>query len=75
MEVIDSEGNKEELTTDEELNEKLMKNCLPIVKRKNLLQDSYCLYDQHNFVNMPFITKLNKLLPIYGSLTYFDGKK
>ena len=39
---------KEDLTTDGEL--EIKKNNFPIVERRNLLQDSYFLYDQSNFV-------------------------
>ena len=52
---------KEDLTTDEKL--EIMKNYFPRIERKNLLQDSYSLYDQ------------SKFLSIYGSLIDFDGKK
>lgn len=39
---------REDLTTDGEL--EIKKNNFPIVERRNLLQDSYFLYDQSNFV-------------------------
>ena len=73
---IDSETvniTTEDLTTDEEL--EIKKNYFPIVERKNLLQDSYFLYDQSSFVKKSFIMELNKFLSIHGSLTYFDEKK
>ena len=44
---------KEDLTTDEEL--EIRNNYFPILERKNLLQDSYFLYDQRNFVKKSFI--------------------
>ena len=63
---------KEVLATDEELE---IKKNFPIVKRENLLQDIYLLYNQSNFVEKSFITELNIFLSIYGSLTCFDKKK
>ena len=62
---------KDVLATDEELE---IKKNFPIVKRENLLQDIYLLYNQINFVEKSFITELNIFLSIYGSLTCFDKK-
>ena len=44
---------KEDLTIDEEL--EIRNNYFPIPERKNLLQDSYFLYDQRNFAKKSFI--------------------
>ena len=62
---------KNVLATDEELE---IKKNFPIVKRENLLQDIYLLYNQINFVEKSYITELNIFLSIYGSLTCFDKK-
>ena len=62
---------KDVLATDEEFE---IKKNFPIVKRENLLQDIYLLYNQINFVEKSFTTELNIFLSIYGSLTCFDKK-
>ena len=51
--------SKENLITDEEI--AIRKNHFPMVEKKNLLLNSYFLYDRSNFVKTSFITELHKL--------------
>lgn len=72
---IDIEKNVEdELLTHEEI--KIKKGFfLKRQNRKQLLRDSYFLYDVSSIVKESFITELNKFLVIFGSMTYFKEKK
>ena len=36
------------------------------------LNESYFLYDKSNLIKQTFVTKINKLLSIYGCISYFD---
>ena len=55
---------KENLITDEEI--AISKNHFPMLERKNILLDSYFLYDRGNFVKTSFISELHKFISIYG---------
>ena len=46
-----------------------------MLERKNILLDSYFLYDRGNFVKTSFISELHKFISIYGQLSYFAKKK
>ena len=56
--------SKENLITDEEI--AIRKNHFPMVEKKNLLLNSYFLYDRSNFVKTSFITELHKFISVYG---------
>ena len=49
---------KENLITDEEI--AISKNHFPMFEGKNILLDSYFLYDRGNFVKTSFISELHK---------------
>ena len=38
------------------------------------MNESYFLYDKSNMIEQTFITNLNKLISVYGSISYFDKK-
>ena len=46
-----------------------------MLKRLNLLQDTFFIYDRSALVKQSLITELNKFLPIYCSVTNFPKKK
>ena len=56
--------SKESLITEEEI--AIRKNHFPMVEKKNLLLNSYFLYNCSNFVKTSFITGLHKFISIYG---------
>ena len=44
-------------------------------KKLNLLQESYLIYDRSSLAKSSFISELNKILPIYCSVSIFQKKK
>ena len=50
-------------------------NYFAITERLNLIQDSYFMCNHSNFVKKLFISKRNKFISMYGSISYFDEKK
>ena len=38
------------------------------------MNESYFLYNKSNMIEQTFVTEINKLIPVYGSISYF-GKK
>ena len=57
---------------DFEINEQLeVEN---FIKNTQFIQAGYFLYDKSNVIKRSFITELNKLLSIYGSISYFGEK-
>ena len=50
-------------------------NYFPITERLNLIQDSYFMCNHSNFVKKLLISKRNKFISMYGSISYFDEKK
>ena len=54
---------------------KIKKGFFETINRKQLLQDSYFLYDVSNIVKRSFITELKKFLAMFGSMTYLKEKK
>ena len=38
----------------------------------SFINESYFLYDKSNLIKQTFLTEINKLLSIYGSISYFD---
>ena len=38
------------------------------------MNESYFLYDKSNMIEQTFITEINKLISVYGSISYFDKK-
>ena len=45
------------------------------ILKKEFINESFLLYDKSNTIKRTFITALNKELSIYGSFSYFSGKK
>ena len=45
------------------------------IPKKEFINESFFLYDKSNTIKRTFITALNKELSIYGSFSYFSGKK
>ena len=45
------------------------------IPTKEFINESFFLYDKSNVIKRKFITALNKELSLYGSITYFSGKK
>ena len=41
---------------------------------KDFIEENYFLYNKSNLIKKLFITELNKLIPIYGSISYFEKK-
>ena len=39
------------------------------------INESYLLYNRSDFIKQTFITALNKTIPIYGSISYFNKKE
>ena len=40
----------------------------------SFVNESYFLYDKSNIIEQTFITKINKLIYVYGSTSHFDKK-
>ena len=40
----------------------------------NFISESYFLYDKSNFIKETFMMEINKIVSIYGSVSYFDKK-
>ena len=40
----------------------------------SFVNESNFLYDKSNLIKQTFVTEINKLLFIYGSISYFDKK-
>lgn len=40
----------------------------------SIVNESYFLYDRSNLIEPTFITEINKLISVYGSISYFDKK-
>ena len=40
----------------------------------DFIDESFFLYDKCNLIKKSFITELNKLIPIYGFISYFEKK-
>ena len=38
------------------------------------MNEIYFLYNKSNMIEQTFVTEINKLIPVYGSISYF-GKK
>ena len=51
------------------------KNYFHSTKRSSLLQEFYFVYDRRKLVKQSFITKINKFLPLYCSVSYFTEKE
>ena len=45
------------------------------IPTKEFINESFFLYDKSNVIKRTFITALNKELSLYGSISYFSGKK
>ena len=41
---------------------------------KDFIEENYFLYNKSNLIKKLFITELNKLIPIYGYISYFEKK-
>ena len=57
----------------EEINNKVAE--FKAIPKKEFIIKSFLLYDKSNTIKRTFITALNKELSIYGSFSYFSGKK
>ena len=44
------------------------------IPTKNVINESYFLYDKSNLIKKTYITSLNKQIVFYGSFSYFSGK-
>ena len=40
----------------------------------SFVNESYFLYDKSNVIEQTFITEINKLTTVYGSISYFNEK-
>ena len=59
------------------LQEMLVKTAIDNYIKKltiNFISESYFLYDKSNFIKETFMMEINKIVSIYGSVSYFDKK-
>ena len=72
-EEIDNTLNRNTFFDEKAFNEKVAE--FKAIPKKEFINESFFLYDKSNTIKRTFITALNKELSIYGSFSYFSGKK
>ena len=74
-ESVPTPPNLEEIFVTDAEKELLSKKFSPILKRIDIVQDSFFIYGKSNFIKKTFITELNNYIPLYGAISYFDKKE
>ena len=72
-EEINNTLNRNTFFDEKTFNEKVAE--FKTILKKEFINESFLLYDKSNTIKRTFITALNKELSIYGSFSYFSGKK
>ena len=72
-EEINNTLNRNTFFDEKTFNEKAAE--FKAIPKKEFINESFFLYDKSNTIKRTFITALNKELSIYGSFSYFSGKK
>ena len=72
-EEIDNTLNRNTFFDEKAFNQKVAE--FKAIPKKEFINESFFLYDKSNTIKRTFITALNKELSIYGSFSYFSGKK
>ena len=72
-EEINNTLNRNTFFNEKTFNEKVEE--FKAIPKKEFINESFFLYDKSNTIKRTFITALNKELSIYGSFSYFSGKK
>ena len=72
-EEINNTLNRNTFFNEKTFNEKVAE--FKAITKKEFINESFFQYDKSNNIKRTFITALNKELSIYGSFSYFSGKK
>ena len=72
-EQVDNIFTNEKIFNQTSLEQKIKE--FKAVPTKEFIDESFFLYDKSNVIKRTFITALNKELSLYGSISYFSGKK